>query len=56
VPEEMDLIILVRQLNNDKNNKHLHQIQIVDTHRLRMKVREKEERSEEVGKARGLCA
>jgi hypothetical protein len=43
VPEEMDLNILVRKLNND-NNKHLHQIQIVDAHRLRMKVRGKEER------------
>jgi hypothetical protein len=52
VVEEMDLNILVRQLNNDNNNEHLHQIQIVDMYRLRMEVREKEG---EVGKTRELC-
>jgi hypothetical protein len=42
----MDINILVRQLNNNNNNKHSHQMQILDVYRLRMKVREKEERSE----------
>jgi hypothetical protein len=46
MPEEMDLNILVRQLNNDNNNKHLHQQQIVDAYGLRIKVRAKDERSE----------